>query len=118
MALWEAVNRMRGPRHKEVLITVIRDGESSPLEFALKRDLIPMTSVRSARLSPGYGYLRITNFRMNTLEDVEKHLSRLEEEENGLKGLVIDLRDNPGGLLDQSIKVFRPFSGSGYHCRH
>ncbi|MCG8635670.1 MAG: S41 family peptidase [Desulfobacterales bacterium] len=113
MALWEAVNRMRGPRHKEVQITVVRDGESSPLEFSLKRDLIPMTSVRSASLSPGYGYLRITNFRMNTLEDVEKQLSRLEKEENGLKGLVIDLRDNPGGLLDQAIKISDLFLDQG-----
>ncbi len=113
MALWEAVNKMRGPRHKEVRITVIREGESSPLEFTLKRDLIPMTSVRSAVLSPGYGYLRITNFRMNTLEDVEEHLAKLEEEKTGLKGLVIDLRDNPGGLLDQAIKISDLFLDQG-----
>jgi len=113
MALWEAVSKMRGPRHKEVLITVIREGEATPLEFTLKRDLIPMTSVRSAVLSPGYGYLRITNFRMNTLEDVEKHLATLEKEQTGLKGLVIDLRDNPGGLLDQAIKISDLFLDQG-----
>ncbi|WDP91307.1 MAG: S41 family peptidase [Desulfobacter sp.] len=113
MALWEAVSKMRGPRHKEVLITVIRDGEAAPLEFKLKRDLIPMTSVRSAMLAPGYGYLRITNFRMNTLEDVEKHLGTLEKEAPGLKGLIIDLRDNPGGLLDQAIKISDLFLEKG-----
>ncbi|MCG8684750.1 MAG: S41 family peptidase [Desulfobacterales bacterium] len=113
MALWEAVNRMRGPRHKEVIITVIRDGEPKPLEFTLKRDIIPMTSVRSVMLSPGFGYLRITNFRMNTLEDVEKQLTALEKEEGGLKGLIIDLRDNPGGLLDQAIKISDLFLEQG-----
>lgn len=113
MALWEAVSRMRGPRHKEVVITVIRDGQTGPLTFSLKRDLIPITSVRSAMLSPGYGYLRITNFRMNTLEDVEKQLSRMEDEANGLNGLVIDLRDNPGGLLDQAIKISDLFLDRG-----
>lgn len=111
MALWEAVNKMRGPRHKEVKITVIRDGEAAPLEFALKRDLIPMTSVRSAVLAPGYGYLRITNFRMNTHEDVEKQLVKLEKDT--LKGLVVDLRDNPGGLLDQAIKISDLFLDEG-----
>ncbi len=113
MALWEAVNKMRGPRHKEVLITVIREEETIPLEFKLKRDLIPMTSVKSSILSPGYGYLRITNFRMNTLEDVEEHLVKLETQEPELKGLIIDLRDNPGGLLDQAIKISDLFLDHG-----
>lgn len=113
MALWEAVNKMRGPRYKEVLITIIREGEAASLEFFLKRDLIPMSSVRSSLLQPGYGYLRITNFRMNTLDDMEKHLTKLEGEKDGLKGLIIDLRDNPGGLLDQAIKISDLFLEQG-----
>ncbi len=113
MALWEAVKKMRGPRYKEVKITVIRNGEPKPLEFVLKRDVIPMTSVRSAMLAPGYGYLRITNFRMNTLEDVQKQLNTLEQEGSGLKGLIIDLRDNPGGLLDQAVKISDLFLEKG-----
>jgi len=113
MALWEAVGKMRGPRYKKVLITVIREGETVPLAFALKRDLIPMTSVRSAVLKPGYGYLRITNFRMNTTEDMEKQLKKLETGNAPLKGLVIDLRDNPGGLLDQAIKMSDLFLDQG-----
>ncbi|MCP4719425.1 MAG: S41 family peptidase [Desulfobacteraceae bacterium] len=113
MALWEAVGKMRGPRHKEVLITIIREGDAVPLKFVLKRDLIPMTSVRSLILKPGYGYLRVTNFRMNTLDDMEKHLKKLETGNEGLKGLVIDLRDNPGGLLDQAIKVSDLFLDQG-----
>jgi carboxyl-terminal processing protease len=113
MALWEAVGKMRGPRYKQVSITIIREGASAPLTFALKRDLIPMTSVRSAVLKPGYGYLRITNFRMNTLEDMEKYLKKLELSKGGLKGLIIDLRDNPGGLLDQAVKISDLFLDQG-----
>ena len=113
MALWEAVGKMRGPRYKKVLITVIREGEIVPLTFALKRDLIPMTSVRSAVLKPGYGYLRVTNFRMNTTEDMEKQLKKLETGNAPLRGLVIDLRDNPGGLLDQAIKMSDLFLDQG-----
>ncbi|MCP3943555.1 MAG: S41 family peptidase [Desulfobacteraceae bacterium] len=113
MALWEAVGKMRGPRHKETLITVVRRGDAAPLEFLLKRDMIPMTSVRSAVLKPGYGYIRITNFRMNTLDDMEKHLKKFETKDGGLKGLIIDLRDNPGGLLDQAIKVSDLFLDHG-----
>ena len=113
IALWEAVSKMRGPRYKQVLITIVREGATVPLVFDLKRDLIPMTSVRSAVLKPGYGYLRVTNFRMNTVEDMEKHLKKLEAGKDSLKGLIIDLRDNPGGLLDQAIKISDLFLDQG-----
>ncbi|MCP3875539.1 MAG: S41 family peptidase [Desulfobacteraceae bacterium] len=105
MALWEAVNMMRGPRYKVVKITIIREKEPNSIEFSLKRDIIPLESVRSVMLAPGYGYLRITNFRMSTIDDIKKHLGKLESQDNGLKGLVMDLRDNPGGLLDQAVKI-------------
>jgi carboxyl-terminal processing protease len=113
MALWEAVNRMRGPRHEEVVITVIREDEPAPLVFSLKRDLIPMTSVRSAELAPGYGYIRVTNFRMNTHEEMARQLEELDPAASPLKGLVIDLRDNPGGLLDQAVKMADRFLSDG-----
>jgi len=113
MALWEAVNLMRGPRHKTVLITVIREGEPESIEFSLKRDMIPMESVRSVTLAPGYGYLRITNFRMSTIDDIITHLKKLESQNNGLKGLIMDLRDNPGGLLDQAVKISDLFLAQG-----
>jgi len=113
MALWEAVSMMRGPRHEIVRITVIREAEPKSIEFSLKRDMIPMESVRSVMLEPGYGYLRITNFRMSTLDDIKKHLEKLESEGNGLNGLVMDLRDNPGGLLDQAVKVSDLFLDQG-----
>ncbi len=113
MALWEAVNMMRGPRYKTVVITVVRRDEPKPIEIPLKRDLIPMESVKSVLLKPGYGYLRITNFRMSTLEDIKKHLKKLESKNSSLKGLIMDLRDNPGGLLDQSVKISDLFLDQG-----
>ena len=113
MALWEAVNMMRGPRHKSVRITVIREGEPDAMQFSLKRDMIPMKSVRSATLNPGYGYLRVSNFRMSTLDDIKTHLTRRESENKGLKGLIMDLRDNPGGLLDQAVKISDLFLDQG-----
>src|SRR3989339_157603 len=113
MELWEAVNMMRGPQNKPVHITVIREGEPEAIDFAINRDLIPMESVRSATLKPGFGYLRITNFRMNTLDDIKTHLGRIEAENKNLKGLVMDLRDNPGGLLDQAVKISDLFLGAG-----
>ena len=64
-------------------------------------------------LTPGFGYLRITNFRMNTLDDVTEQLSALEKQGDGLKGLIIDLRDNPGGLLDQAIRISDLFIDKG-----
>ncbi|MBT3177063.1 MAG: S41 family peptidase [Desulfobacula sp.] len=113
MELWEAVNLMRGPRHKAVLITVIRQNEPKPIKFSLMRDMIPMESVRSVMLKPGYGYLRITNFRMSTLNDIKNHLEKLESQNKGLKGLIMDLRDNPGGLLDQAVKISDLFLAKG-----
>ncbi len=114
MALWEAVNKMRGPRFEAVQITIVRSEEPAPIDYTIKRDLIPMTSVRSAFLKPGYAYLRITNFRMNTDDETREHLEKLEADaKEGLKGLIIDLRDNPGGLLDQAIAISDLFLESG-----
>ncbi len=113
MALWEAVKMMRGPMHEAVKITVIRAEEHKAMEFSLKRDMIPMESVRSAILKPKYGYLRITNFRMSTVDEIKNHLERMESESNGLNGLIMDLRDNPGGLLGQAVDVSDLFLTQG-----
>ncbi len=113
MALWESVKMMRGPRGDTVTLTVVRDGVADPLEFVLKRDIIPMESVRSTTLKPGYGYVWITNFRANTAEDVQKALEELESGGAPLKGLVVDLRNNPGGLLNQANDVSDLFLDQG-----
>jgi len=113
MALWESVKMMRGPTGGEVVLTIVREGEPEPLEYTLKRDIIPMESVRSTSLKPGYGYIWITNFRDNTADDVKKALDTLESGGTPLKGLIMDLRNNPGGLLNQASEVSDIFLDKG-----
>ena len=111
--LREAVNMMRGPKGTEVTVTIVREGSSDPIEFNLTRDVIPIESVRASLLKPGYGYVRITNFNSGTTDDLKKELEKLESGDTPLKGLVLDLRDNGGGLLDQAIKVTDLFLDDG-----
>lgn len=113
LALWESVKKMRGPKGETVRITIVREGESDPMEYTLIRDTIPMTSVRSAPIAPGYGYLWVTNFRNNTADEIKEKLSELEGSTNALKGLILDLRNNPGGLLDQAVAVSDIFLKQG-----
>src|SRR6056297_1332160 len=113
MMLWEAVKLMRGEKGTPVDISIYRKGEPELLEFTLERAIIPLDSVRHLTLKPGYGYLWITNFRENTTDEVKKALSALKSQETPLKGLIVDLRDNPGGLLDQAVKVTDLFLEKG-----
>ncbi len=113
MMLWEAVKKMRGKKGTPVLVTIWRKESPEPLEFNIVRDIIPLESVRSHSLKPGYGYVRITNFREKTANDVKVALKELESDKTPLKGLILDLRDNPGGLLDQAIEVADIFLDSG-----
>ncbi|MBW1697294.1 MAG: S41 family peptidase [Deltaproteobacteria bacterium] len=113
MELWEAVKKMRGPKGTTVVITVAREGVKEPIEFTLVRDMIPIESVKWIALEPGFGYVWITNFRDNTYEDLVETLEELESEEVPLKGLILDLRDNPGGLLNQAVEISDLFLESG-----
>ncbi|MFP4533894.1 MAG: S41 family peptidase [Desulfobacterales bacterium] len=113
MMLWEAVKLMRGEPGTSVDITVYREGNSETLDFTLERTVIPLESVRYLTLKPGYGYLWITNFRENTESEVREAIAALEAENDPLEGLIIDLRDSPGGLLDQAIKVSDIFLKEG-----
>lgn len=111
--LRDAVNRMRGPKGTTVVVTIIRENEPEPIDFTLVRDVIPIESVKAAMLQPGYGYIWITNFRDQTTEDLESALKKMESLESPLKGLVLDLRDNPGGILNQAIAVSDLFIDKG-----
>lgn len=113
MMLWEAVKEMRGEPGTTVHITVLRPGADSPVEFSLVRDIIPMDSVRYVMLKPGFGYVWITNFRENTTEEVKEALDALEKKAGSLHGLILDLRDNPGGLLTQAVSVADVFLEKG-----
>jgi len=112
--LLDSVKRMRGPRGTKVTITIMREGLTKPKDFTLVREVIPVRSVRYELLEKNYGYVRISQFQEKTDSDFEKAMKALEEESKGaLKGLVLDLRNNPGGLLDQAVKISDHFIDSG-----
>jgi len=111
--LREAVKMMRGPKGTKVKVTILREGVKKPLEFELIRDVIPIQSVKSIKLEPGYGYIRLSNFTGTTTNEMEEALEKLENADGPLKGLILDLRNNGGGLLNQSIKVADLFLDEG-----
>jgi carboxyl-terminal processing protease len=112
--LVDSVKRLRGPRGTKVTITIMREGLTKPKDFTLVRDVIPVRSVRYELLEKNYGYIRLSQFQEKTDGEFEKAMKALEEESKGaLKGLVLDLRNNPGGLLDQAVKISDRFIESG-----
>jgi carboxyl-terminal processing protease len=113
MNLIDAVKKMRGPKGTGVILSIFREGFNAPKDFKITRDVIPIHSVNSRLLEDGYGYLRVTNFRDKTHADMVKALTELEKGKKPLQGLVLDLRNNPGGLLDQAVDVSDEFLTSG-----
>ena len=114
MNINDAVKRMRGPKGTKVTLTILRGGFDRPKEFVLTRDIIQVKSVRSTLLDNGYGYVRIAQFQEKTDEDLSKALKALHaENKKTLSGLVLDLRNDPGGLLDQAVKVADHFINEG-----
>ena len=111
--LRKAVNMMRGPKGTKVVVTILREGVKKPLEFELVRDVIPIQSVKSFIMKPGYGYIRLSNFTGTTTTELLKALEKMETAEVPLRGLILDLRNNGGGLLNQSIKVADLFLEEG-----
>lgn len=108
LTLNEAVKRMRGKPRSSIKLSVLRKGEAKPLDFTLTREIIKVQSVKSKLVEPGYGYLRITSFQENTGSAVVKHLNELYKP-GALKGLVLDLRNDPGGLLNNAVGVSAAF---------
>ena len=108
----EAANMMRGEPGTEVTVTIAREG-IEPFELTVVREVIAITSVRSRLLEPGYAYVRIAQFRLNTGEELEDELRELYEENGELKGMILDLRNNPGGILQASVRVVDAFIEEG-----
>lgn len=112
MSLSDAVGKMRGPKGSEIELTIGRSGESQPLTLSLTRDVIKVASVRERWLEDGYAYVRISQFQKSTGDDVAKALDRLKKEQP-VKGVVLDLRNNPGGVLGASVDVAGLFMRGG-----
>ena len=105
MSLNEAVEAMRGPRGSTIELTIVREGMRTPMDLQLKRDTIKVASVKSRTLEPGYAYVRIAQFQANTGTEFRKAVEKLKSDNKPLRGLVLDLRNNPGGVLQASVDV-------------
>lgn len=113
MTLMQAVKKMRGPKGSKISISIKREGVADLLNFTLVRDTIRIQSVRSRTLEEGYAYVRLAQFQERTDRDLQRAIQKLKSEKGGIKGLVLDLRNNPGGLLTQAVRVADLFLESG-----
>ena len=108
ISIMEAVKLIRGPKGSKVELTIRREGLEKPISFLLTRDVIPIKSVRSFFLPSDISYIRVSNFQGNTGRELSKALEEMGAKRK-LKGLILDLRNNPGGLLSQAIEVADEF---------
>lgn len=115
MTLFDAVHVMRGSKGKKVVLTIWREGLSQAKDYTLVREVIEVNSVKSEWIEGGYGYVRITSFQEKTHDYLNKALKKLEEEHSGetLRGILLDLRDDPGGLLTEAVMVSDLFISQG-----
>jgi len=111
MTLMEAVKKLRGPRGTRVTLTILRDDSTAPLELSLTREVIEVKSVRAKGLDDAIAYIRIASFHERTAKDLQKAIEQLSRD--GMAALVLDLRNNPGGLLNQAVQVSDLFLEKG-----
>jgi carboxyl-terminal processing protease len=109
LSLTDAVKKMRGKPKTPIKLSIIRKGETKPIEVTLIREVIKVQSVKSKLVEPGYGWVRVTQFQENTVAELAKHIAGLYKDGNKLQGLVLDLRNDPGGLLNGAIGVSAAF---------
>jgi carboxyl-terminal processing protease len=112
MNLPDAVKRMRGPKGTKVTITIVREGTREPFDVALVREVIQVQSIRSQELEPGIGYIRIRQFQERTAPDLVASVEKFDKA-GKLAGLIVDVRNNPGGLLSAAVEVSEEFLGDG-----
>ncbi|MBX9768861.1 MAG: S41 family peptidase, partial [Bdellovibrionales bacterium] len=113
LSLVEAAQKMRGKLGSPVRLGIMREGFEKPKEFSIVRGTVKLKSVKYTDLEDGFGYLRVTSFVEKTADDMERLLKEHEKKHKDIKGLVIDLRNNPGGLLDQAVRLSDAFLDSG-----
>lgn len=113
ITIMEAVKKLRGPKDSKVTITIMREKMTTPKDITLTRALIQVKSVKFKKLEDNIGYIRVAAFQERTADDLRKALKEVNEKNNPMKGLVLDLRSDPGGLLTQAIEVSDIFLKSG-----
>jgi len=114
MTLNDAVKIMRGKPGSSIVLTIVREGLDKPIKISITRDIIKVKSVRARMLDPGYGYLRISQFQSKTADYMVDAIEDLKKENKGaLKGLILDLRNNPGGVLNGAVAVSDAFLTKG-----
>jgi len=114
LSLSQAVKIMRGKPGSDIILTVVREGQDKPLKITITRDIIRVKSVKKKMLGDDYGYIRITSFQSKTGESLLEEIEKLQESaKGGLKGLVLDLRNNPGGVLSAAVDVSDAFLTKG-----
>ncbi|MBI2383959.1 MAG: S41 family peptidase [Gammaproteobacteria bacterium] len=114
MTLTEAVQKMRGEPGTKITLTLLREGVAQPFAVEMKRDVINVSSVRARMLEPGFGYVRVTTFTTSTGRTLNEELSKLKKQTGGdLRGLILDLRNNPGGVLNGAVEVADVFLDKG-----
>lgn len=114
LSLNEAVKLMRGKPGSDIVLTVVREGEDKPLRITITRAVIQVTSVRNRILEEGYGYVRVSHFQTKTTADMVKAIENMKSESGGkMNGLVLDLRNNPGGVLSAAVGISDAFLNEG-----
>ena len=113
MNVMDAVKRLRGEPGSKVTITVARESLPELKAYTLTRDIIKIKSVKTKSMGDGIGYIRLTQFQQDSHQEVDRALQAFLKEKEGMKGLILDLRNNPGGLLDQAVRIADEFIDSG-----
>jgi carboxyl-terminal processing protease len=113
MTLTEAVRLIRGPQGSKVTLTINRQELPQPKDFAITREIIPIRSVKARVIDNNIGYIRLANFQDQTAEDLRSYLQKMRQRLKPFKGLILDLRNDPGGLLEQAVQVADEFLSHG-----
>ncbi|MFZ5449206.1 MAG: S41 family peptidase [Thermodesulfobacteriota bacterium] len=113
ITLMEAVKQIRGPKGSKVNLTINREGFQQPKDVVITREIIPIRSVKARILDDGIGYIRLTNFQDSTDNDLQAYLKKMKQRLVPFKGLILDLRNDPGGLLEQAVRVSDEFLKGG-----
>jgi carboxyl-terminal processing protease len=112
MGPYEAIKKLRGPKGSKVTIAIHRDGWEKLKKITIEREIIPLQSVKAEFLSPGFAYVRITSFQSHTTRDFKSRINKLKKE-HLINGMIVDLRNNPGGLLHQAVTLADYFLNGG-----